>query len=123
MRHYPHVGTYFDDPRLKAAFTFQDVYMGLSPYEAAATYSFMPYSELEHGVWFPQGGMFRIVETLERIGVQNGVEFLFNAPVERILTDTDHATGICLADGRELPADVIARTAEKYREAQRLLLG
>ena len=27
------------------------------------------------------------------------------------------------APGPELPAEVIARTAEKYREAQRLLLG
>jgi phytoene desaturase len=121
VRHYPHVGTYFDDPRLKAAFTFQDVYMGLSPYEAAATFSFMPYSELEHGVWFPQGGMFRIVESLERIGVQNGVEFLFNAPVERILTDTDHATGIRLADGRDLPADVIVANADLPYVYQALL--
>jgi phytoene desaturase len=32
--HYHNMSAYFDDPRLKAAFTFQDVYMGLSPFEA-----------------------------------------------------------------------------------------
>ena len=53
------MSTYFDDPRLKAAFTFQDVYMGLSPFEAPATFSMMPYTELAHGVWYPKGGMYR----------------------------------------------------------------
>src|SRR5574341_1225236 len=43
--HYRHMRAYFDDPRLKAAFTFQDVYMGLSPFEAPATFSMMPYTE------------------------------------------------------------------------------
>ena len=56
------MSAYFDDPRLKAAFTFQDVYMGLSPFEAPATFSMMPYTELAHGVWYPKGGMYCIVE-------------------------------------------------------------
>jgi phytoene desaturase len=63
-RHYGHTSRYFDHPRLKAAFTFQNVYMGLSPFEAPATFSMMPYTELAHGVWYPQGGMYRIVEVL-----------------------------------------------------------
>jgi phytoene desaturase len=37
-RHYPAMRAYFDDPRLKAAFTFQDMYMGLSPFEAPTTF-------------------------------------------------------------------------------------
>ena len=41
-RHYGHMAAYFDEPRLKSAFTFQDVYMGLSPFEAPATFSMMP---------------------------------------------------------------------------------
>ncbi len=40
--HYNHMSAYFADPRLKSAFTFQDVYMGLSPFEAPATFSMMP---------------------------------------------------------------------------------
>src|SRR5271166_5514338 len=34
VHHYHHMSAYFTEPRLKAAFTFQDVYMGLSPFEA-----------------------------------------------------------------------------------------
>ena len=57
--HYRNMSAYFNEPRLKAAFTFQDVYMGLSPYEAPATFSMMPYTELAHGVWYPRGGMYQ----------------------------------------------------------------
>ena len=76
-KHYDNMARYFDSPRLKAAFTFQDVYMGLSPFEALATFSLMPYSELAHGVWYPKGGMFKIVEALVEIARLSGVEFSY----------------------------------------------
>jgi len=42
INHYRNMSAFFDDPRLKSAFTFQDIYMGLSPFEALATFSMMP---------------------------------------------------------------------------------
>ena len=60
------MAAFFDEPRLKAAFTFQDMYMGLSPFEAPATFSMMPYTEMAHGVWYPKGGMYQVVEALRR---------------------------------------------------------
>ncbi len=49
-KHYSNIGSYFDDPRLKAAFTFQNMYLGLSPYDAPATYSLLQYTELAGGL-------------------------------------------------------------------------
>ena len=68
------MSAYFDDPRLKSAFTFQDVYMGLSPFEAPATFSMMPYTELAHGVWYPKGGMYSIVEALVELAQTRGCD-------------------------------------------------
>jgi len=110
--HYDNLAAYFDNPRLKAAFTFQDVYMGLSPFEAPATFSMMPYTELAHGVWYPQGGMYRIVEALMEIATQAGVEFEFNAPVERIEVNGSNAQGVVLEDGRTLQADAVLANAD-----------
>src|SRR5512141_323406 len=94
IHHYRNMTAYFDDPRLKSAFTFQDVYMGLSPFEAPATFSLMPYSELAHGVWYPQGGMYRVIETLTDLAREAGVEFIFNAAVERIDVNATQARGV-----------------------------
>jgi phytoene desaturase len=110
--HYRNMSAYFDDPRLKAAFTFQDVYMGLSPFEAPATFSMMPYTELAHGVWYPRGGMQRVVETLMEIATRAGVEFVFDTSVKRIDISEGKARGVILANGQRLEADVVLANAD-----------
>ncbi|NDJ76867.1 MAG: phytoene desaturase, partial [Chloroflexi bacterium] len=111
----------FQHSRLKAAFTFQDVYMGLSPFEAPATFSMMAYTELAHGVWYPQGGMSRIVELLMEIALRAGVEFVFDAPVKRIDVNGTRASGVLLEDGRRLSADAVVANADLPYVYQNLL--
>ena len=110
--HYRNMSTYFDDPRLKSAFTFQDVYMGLSPFEAPATFSMMPYTELAHGVWYPNGGMYSIVEALVELARAAGVEFEFNAAVARIDVKGKQSRGVVLSDGRYIQADAVLANAD-----------
>jgi len=119
--HYRNMSTYFDDPRLKAAFTFQDIYMGLSPFEAPATFSMMPFTELAHGVWYPKGGMYRIVETLMDLANEAGVEFIFDSAVKQIETNSSHASGVLLADGILLDADAVLANADLPYVYQNLL--
>ena len=110
--HYRSMGAYFRAPRLKAAFTFQDMYMGLSPFEAPSTFSMMQYTELAEGVWYPSGGMYQIAEGLRAIAEQRGVEIHYGAPVERIEIDGNRTSGVRLADGARMPADVVLANAD-----------
>ena len=112
VNHYRNMSAYFNDARLKAAFTFQDVYMGLSPFEAPATFSLMPYTELAHGVWYPRGGMYQIVEALMVLARQAGVDFIFDASVEQIDVNAAHARGVILADSTRLEADAVLANAD-----------
>ncbi len=121
VNHYRNMTAYFDEPRLKSAFTFQDIYMGLSPFEAPATFSLMPYTELAHGVWYPKGGMYSVVESLADLARQAGVEFIFNSPVERIDTNATHARGVLLTDGTRLDADIVLANADLPYVYQNLL--
>jgi phytoene desaturase len=121
IHHYRNMSAYFADPRLKTAFTFQDVYMGMSPFEAPATFSLMPYTELAHGVWYPQGGMYSVVEAVTDLARQAGVEFIFNSAVERIDTNATHVRGVLLADGARLDADVVLANADLPYVYQNLL--
>lgn len=111
-KHYDNIGAYFTHPHLKAAFTFQNMYLGLSPYDAPATYSLLQYTELADGIWFPQGGMYRIIESLTDIAAALGVEFIYNAPVRQIEVAGDRATAVLLEDGRRLEADLIVANAD-----------
>jgi phytoene desaturase len=121
VKHYDHMSAYFDEPRLKAAFTFQDVYMGLSPFEAPATFSMMPYTELAHGVWYPRGGMYQVVEALMSVARSAGVEFEFDAAAEQIAVNGTAARGVRLEDGRFLKADAIVANADLPYVYQNLL--
>jgi phytoene desaturase len=112
VKHYDNIGRYFRGPRLKAAFTFQNMYLGLSPYDAPATYSLLQYTELAGGVWFPTGGLYRVIESLAAIAQNQGVTFHYNAPVSRIEVDGSRATGVVLADGTRLGAEVVIANAD-----------
>ena len=121
LPHYRHMGAFFDSPRLKAAFTYQDVYMGLSPFSAPSTFSLTPYTELAHGVWYPKGGMYRIAEVLAAVAEEAGVTFEYGEPVSRIEIEGGRASGVMLGDGRLLPADVVVANADLAYVYRRLL--
>lgn len=112
VNHYSNTGHYFHEPHLRAAFTFQNMYLGLSPFDAPATYSLLQYTELAEGIWLPVGGIYRVVESLTRIATTYGVHFLLDTPVERITIDENRATGVELADSSHLEADVIVANAD-----------
>jgi phytoene desaturase len=111
-RHYKNISSYFDDPRLKAAFTFQNMYLGLSPFDAPATYSLLQYTELAGGVWYPMGGMYRIIESLIDIAEQRGVRFVYKAPVKQLTVEGNRVTGALLEDGSWFTADLFVGNAD-----------
>jgi phytoene desaturase len=110
--HYRRMAGYFRAPRLKSAFTFQDLYVGLSPFEAPAILSLMSYTELVHGVFYPRGGMYAVVETLVDLAVEAGVEFRLGANVSRIDTTGRRVSGVSFSDGSRLRADAVLANAD-----------
>ncbi|MCS6907245.1 MAG: phytoene desaturase family protein, partial [Anaerolineales bacterium] len=112
VKHYDNVGRYFQDPRLRAAFTFQNMYLGLSPYEAPATYSLLQYTELAEGVWYPIGGMYAAIQALTRIAEKLGVRFLYSSEVTQIDLGSDRVESIRLKDGSTLQADLYIANAD-----------
>lgn len=112
VSHYNNVGSYFKDERLKAAFTFQNMYLGLSPYDAPATFSLLQYTELAEGIWYPIGGMYRVIETLTAIAEKLGVTFVYNAPVKAIQAAGSRVESVETEDGRVWQADTFVGNAD-----------
>jgi phytoene desaturase len=114
-KHYANTSRFFKDERLKAAFTFQNMYLGLSPYDAPATYSLLQYTELAEGVWYPMGGMYAGIQALVKVAEKLGVTFIYNAPVKRLNVETfkrANVKSVTLEDGRELSADIFIGNAD-----------
>lgn len=51
---------YFWSERMRRAFTFASMYMGMSPFDAPGTYSLLQYTELAEGIWYPEGGFHKV---------------------------------------------------------------
>jgi len=117
--HSRYASRFFRSQHLQMAFTFQNIYVGQSPFSAPALFSMIPAAELTEGSMFPTGGMAAVANRLTDIAIQHGVRFHFAKPVARILTDGKSASGVLLNDGSEACADVIVANADLpyvYRE-------
>ncbi len=84
---YAYLSSYFTHPSIRIAMGFQSKYLGMSPYECPSLFSILPFIEYEYGIWHPRGGCNAIMTAMHRVCEQMGVEFQFNAPVERIHFD------------------------------------
>jgi phytoene desaturase len=111
-KHYRNTSRYFKDERLKAAFTFQNMYLGLSPYDAPATYSLLQYTELAEGVWYPMGGMYAGIEALTDVAEKLGVKFVYNSPVTRINVGKSKVESVETENGKTYSADLFVGNAD-----------
>ncbi len=117
----PHVARFFKGPHLRQAFSFQTMYLGLSPSQAPSVFSLLPYTEAEHGIWFPEGGLHAVPLALEKICREEGVRLSYSTSVRRVVVEQGRAAGVELADGSVRRADVVICNAD-YAWASRWLL-
>jgi phytoene desaturase len=109
---YSEVSRFFQDDRLRAALTFQTMYLGISPYEAPAVYGLLPFTELAVGIWFPKGGMYAIPRALEKLGRELGVTYRYRTEVKKVATANGRTTGVVLADGSHEAASAVVCNAD-----------
>ncbi len=103
---------FFRHPHLLMAYTFQNIYIGQSPFNSPALFSMVPAAELTEGSFFPKGGMFSIVEKMYSAALSKGVKFHFDSPVAKIKINRNKAESILLEDGSEIKADIVVANAD-----------
>lgn len=101
------VGKHVQNPKLREAFTFQTLYLGISPFSCPSIYALLPFIEMEFGVWFPHGGMHAIAEAMEKLLGELGGTIHYHQDVERILLHGKNAVGVRTADGNDWHSDVV----------------
>lgn len=94
------------------------------PLVAPATLALLPHVELDQGVFHVEGGLFALVEALETLARELGVEIRTGSQVKRVLVENGVAHGVELADGARLLADaVVVEDPPRDAGAGTLLLG
>lgn len=115
-----YAGKYFKDERLKKILDYPAVFLGASPYETPSMYHLMTHVDMNLGVFYPKGGMYTLIEAVERLAVQHGVQINTNSEATKILCNGDHATGVMVGDIK-YEADVVVGSADLHHVETKLL--
>lgn len=116
------LGQYFDDDRLKLAFTFQAKYLGMSPWNCPALFSILSYIEYAHGIYHVEGGLSNISTGMAKVFAEEGGELMLNTEVREIQYDGKKAVGVMLADGSSMACDQLIVNAD-YAYARSNIFG
>jgi phytoene desaturase len=101
--HHPHLRTYLDR---------YATYAGSDPRRAPAALAVVPYVEQTFGSWYVPGGLRRLADALVARVVLRGGAIRTRAHVVEVTTDGSRATGVRLAGGEHVAADVVVANAD-----------
>lgn len=121
QRLYHHVAHFFKSDKLRKAFSFHSMFLGLSPFAAPAIYSLITYADLALGMWYPKGGIYRIIEDMVTLATEMGVDVRTNAAVEEICVESGRVRGVRLASGEQIAADLVISNADLPYTYQQLI--
>jgi phytoene desaturase len=121
-----------DHPVLRQVLGYHAVFLGSSPYRVPALYSLMSHLDLVDGVQYPRGGMYTVIEAIEKLARAHGVQIRTGAEVVEVEVDdaprslrhprrTGVARGVRLASGEVVPADVVVSGADLFHTETDLL--
>ncbi len=109
---YSMVAKYIRDPKLRIVFSFHPLLIGGNPFSVTRVYSLINTLERRWGVHWAMGGTGALVKGLVGLLEQRGVGLRLNAPVTRIRVEQGRATGVELADGEVLDADIVVSNGD-----------
>lgn len=116
-----HVTRYVADKRLQQILEYPMVFLGSSPFSAPAIYSLMSALDFREGVFYPKGGLYTIIRSLQRLATDAGVSIKLNSPVAHITTESGTSTGVVLEDGTKVPADIVISNGDIYHTETTML--
>ena len=116
-----HLGKYFKHPQLQQMMEFPVLFLGALPEHTPALYSLMNYADIKQGTWYPQGGMYKIVEGMFSLAKELGVNFCFDCDVTAIEVDQNKAKSVTTRSATNFPADIVIGAADYHFIETKLL--
>jgi phytoene desaturase len=109
---YSKVSDYFKNEKLRLAFSFHPLLIGGNPFTTTSYYCLIAHLERTYGVHYAIGGTGALVKGIIGLIERQGGSIRYNADVEEICAENAHATGVRLATGEKLLADIVVSNAD-----------
>jgi phytoene desaturase len=100
------------DARLRMWLDRYATYSGSDPRRTPSVLSVTPFVEQRFGAWWVRGGLRRLADALLQRCRERGVAVHLGSEVAAVTTAGRRMSGVRLADGRPVPADVVVSDAD-----------
>ena len=115
------VSRYVQDPKLRVILSFHPLLIGGNPFTATSIYALIAALERRWGVHFVMGGTGRLVQGLVRLIEGQGGAVRCGEQVQAITLRGRAATGVQLASGETIAADIVVSNADSAWTYRHLL--
>ena len=109
----------FSNKKLIQILEFPVLFLGAKPSDTPSFYSFMNFADFGLGTWHPKTGMFDVVQAMENLARELGVQFFVNSNIEKIIVENKTAKAV-VVNGERIESDVVLSGAD-YHHTETLL--
>ncbi len=106
------VTDFFRDEKLRTVFSFHPLLIGGNPFSTTSYYCLIAHLESKFGVHYAVGGTGALIRGIADLVERNGGRIRLNAEVSEITVDEGAVSGVRLADGEHIKADVVVSNAD-----------
>lgn len=111
---------FFKSEKINRMLEFPVLFLGGTAKTTPALYSLMNYSDMVQGTWYPEKGMYSVVEAMESLAKEKGAEFIYDSPVTALNIAGNKLKSVT-AGGIEYEADYVIASADYHHVEQHLL--
>ena len=115
-----HIREFFKDRRIIQMLEFPSLLLGAKPSKTPALYSIMNYADIALGTWYPSGGIRSVATAIHDVAIEQGVEFIFDEPIERIHVENGKAIEV-VSDRNSYDVDIVVANADYQHVESRLI--
>ncbi|MBW6490077.1 MAG: phytoene desaturase [Lentimicrobium sp.] len=111
---------FFKSKKINRLLEFPVLFLGGTAKTTPALYSLMNYSDMVQGTWYPEKGMYAVVEAMENLAKEYGVKFVYNANVTSFSFEGNQIKSVITTD-KAYTADYVIASADYQFFEQHLL--
>ena len=106
---------------LRHILSFFVKYVGSSAYDAPGVLNLLPHAQFGYGLWYVDGGLFKLAQALERLATDVGVRLHLGTEVMGLLSEGGRVVAAELSDGSRVEGHVFVCNMEVIPAYERLL--
>ncbi len=105
------VNKFFDSQEARRVVEYSIGFLGGAPNNTPSFYHMMSHIDITMGVFYPEGGMRKVADSIYRLSQDLGADYRFNEPVREILFEGEKAVGV-RTDNGTYDADLVIVNAD-----------